>query len=55
MARQKERNRTTNLVRLTVDVQLGTASPSRKQAWKRFWQKIISDVKADERERRQKQ
>ncbi len=34
-------------VRVTVDIQPGTGSPAQKQAWNRFWQKIIIGVKKE--------
>jgi len=33
-----------------LNIKRGPASPAQKQAWKRFWQKLISEVKADEPE-----
>jgi hypothetical protein len=37
-----------------VEIKPGPASESQKKRYKGFWQKIISKVKADEREGRQK-
>jgi hypothetical protein len=34
---------------VTLDIKPGPASPAQKQAWKRFWQKLIAEVKAGER------
>jgi len=36
-------------IKMTVDIQRGPASPAQEQAWKRFWRKLISEVKAGER------
>jgi len=33
-----------------LNIKRGPASPAQKQEWKRFWQKLISEVKADESE-----
>jgi hypothetical protein len=33
-----------------IGIQHGPASPTQMQAWKRFWQKLIIEVKASERE-----
>lgn len=38
-----------------VEIRPGPASESQKQRYKRFWQKVISEVKANEREGRRKQ
>ena len=35
---------------IKVEIKPGPASDSQKQRYKRFWQKIISEVKANERE-----
>jgi hypothetical protein len=34
-------------IKVTVDIRRGPASPAQKFAWKRFWQKLISEVKRD--------
>jgi hypothetical protein len=34
-------------MKVTVDIQLGPVSPAQKQAWKRFWQKLISEARND--------
>ena len=47
-------NNQLRLTTITINIQPGPASPAQKQTWKRFWQKIISKVKANEREGRQK-
>ena len=38
------------MVKLTVDIPPGPASPAQKQAWKCFWQKLIAEVKTVERQ-----
>jgi len=48
MARQRQKLRTTASTNVVVDIKPGPASPAQKQAWKRFWRKLISEVKADE-------
>ena len=35
--------------KVTVNVHPGTMSPAQKQAWRKFWQKLITEVKAGER------
>jgi hypothetical protein len=49
MARQRQKAKTTASIKVVVDIKPGPASPAQKQAWKRFWGKLISEVKADER------
>jgi hypothetical protein len=34
-------------VKLTVNIQPGPASPAQKQAFKRFWQKLIAEAKGE--------
>lgn len=34
-------------IEVTVIIKSGAASPSQKQAWKRFFRKLIAEVKAD--------
>lgn len=34
-------------VNVAVNIQPGTASPVQTQAWKRFWQKMIVEVKKE--------
>jgi len=29
-----------------MNIKAGPVSPAQKQAWKRFWQKLIAEVKA---------
>lgn len=41
-------------IRVIVDIKPGPTTPAQKQVWKRFWQKLISEGKGDEREGRQK-
>ena len=43
----KSGNSTQTMV--TVNIRVETMSPAQKQAWERFWQKLIAEVKADER------
>ena len=38
---------TKTAIKLTVDIRPRPASPAQKQAWRRFWQKIISGVKEE--------
>lgn len=38
----------TKLVRVAADIRPGQTSVAQKQAWRRFWQKLISEVKAGE-------
>lgn len=40
----KSRSTTANLV---INIPLGTASPAQKQAWGRFWQEIVIEVKKE--------
>jgi len=40
---------TKDKVTVKVNVRPGSGIPVQKQAWKRFWQKIITEVKASER------
>lgn len=35
-------------VKLTIHIRPGPASVTQKQAWKRFWQKLIAEVKDDQ-------
>jgi hypothetical protein len=44
MLGRKSRSTATNLV---VNIHIGTASPAQKQAWGRFWQKIVIEVKKE--------
>ena len=41
---------TGNSTNVVVNIQPGPASPAQRQAWKRFWQKLIAEVKAEEKE-----
>jgi len=43
-SRTRQRN-TDFPVTLNVDIQPGPASPAQKQAWERFWQKLVSQAK----------
>jgi hypothetical protein len=36
------------LIKITVDIQPGPALPAQKTAWKRFWQKLIDEVKVSD-------
>ncbi len=36
-------------IKVKVNIQPGPVSPAQKQAWERFWQKLITEVKAGER------
>lgn len=36
-------------IKVTVDIRSAPTSPAQKQVWKRFWQKLIAEVKGDER------
>lgn len=36
-------------VTVTLDIKYGPSTPAQQQAWKRFWQKLIAEVKTDER------
>lgn len=49
MARQREKAKTNKPTRLTVDIWPGPVSPARQSAWRKFWQKLIAEVKASER------
>jgi len=35
--------------KVTVNIRPGPMSPAQKQVWRRFWQKLIAEVKAGER------
>ena len=35
--------------RVIVNIRPGEMSPAQKQAWRKFWQKLITEVKAGER------
>ncbi len=35
--------------KVTMNIQSGPMTPAQKQAWKRFWQKVITEVKTGER------
>ena len=37
-------------IKVKVDIRPGPVSPAQKQAWRRFWQKLIAEVKAGERQ-----
>lgn len=43
------RRRVCKSAEVRVDVQPGPASPAQKAAWRKFWRKLISEVKSDER------
>lgn len=34
-------------VTVTVRIEGGPVSPAQKRAWKRFWQKLITEVKSE--------
>lgn len=38
-----------NQSKVVVNIQLGPISPAQKQAWRKLWQKLITEVKAGER------
>ena len=38
---------TSKIVNVVVNIHPGAASPAQKQAWGRFWQKIIIEVKKE--------
>jgi hypothetical protein len=50
MTRRREKSKTATSIKVVLNIRPGPASPAQKQAWKRFWQKLISEVKADEPE-----
>ena len=49
MARQRQKAKTTASIKVVVNIKPGPASPAQKQAWHKFWQKLISEVKTNER------
>lgn len=36
------------VIKITKDMRSGPATLAQKMAWRRFWQRIISEVKADD-------
>lgn len=34
-------------IRVKIDIRPGPASPAQKVAWRRFWQKLIAEVKSE--------
>jgi len=39
--------------RVSIDIRLGPMSPVQRRAWRRFWAKIITEVKKDDNGREQ--
>jgi hypothetical protein len=37
-------------IKIMINIQPGPASPAQKTAWHKFWQKLIAEVKAGERQ-----
>ena len=50
MRRKASQTSSTSPAKVILNIKRGPASPAQKQAWKRFWQKLISEVKAEEPE-----
>jgi len=36
-----------DLVRVTINLAPGPTSPAQKQAWRKFWEKLIAEVKQE--------
>jgi hypothetical protein len=36
---------TRTLIKVRVDVRRGAASPAQKAVWRKFWQKLVAEVK----------
>jgi hypothetical protein len=34
-------------IQVSVEIRPGATSPAQKQAWKRFWQKLIAEAKSE--------
>lgn len=47
--RKVPKSDTKTQAKVTVNIRLGPVSPAQKQAWKRFWQKLLAEAKASER------
>ena len=35
-------------VKVAIDIRLGQGTPNQRRLWAKFWQKLISEVKASE-------
>ena len=50
MAMQMMKSDIRTQLRIKVNIRPGPVSPVQKTAWRKFWQKLISEVKAGERQ-----
>ena len=37
-------------IKVKANIKTGPASPAQKASWRKFWQKLIAEVKAEEKE-----
>jgi len=49
MRRKASRNSKKTPVKVVLDIKPGPVSPAQRAAWKRLWDKLLSEVKTDER------
>ena len=49
MTMKATKNTTKTEIKVTTDIVPGPASLAQKTAWRKFWQKLIAEVKASER------
>jgi len=50
MTKPKRKAKTATSIKVVLDIKPTPASPAQKAAWKRLWDKLLSEVKADEPE-----
>jgi len=46
--RPRTKDQAAEFAEVTVDIRPRPVSPAQKQIWKRLWQKLITEVKANE-------
>jgi len=50
MRRKANRTNRKTPIKVVLDIRPGPATPAQRMAWKRLWDKLLSEVKPDESE-----